>query len=72
MSNVGIYVGTSPEAVKEVSASILEILNAHADQETIRVALNILSKATAAPMANISNCSIDMNNRQQEEQETDE
>lgn len=73
MSNIGIYVGTSPEAVRAVADTILRILNARVDQKTIRQALSILEKSTAAPShTHLNNCNIDMGNSREQEQGTDE
>lgn len=62
--HTGIHVGGAvlPEAVTELRATILEILNARADQETIRCALQVLAKGVSgnseASNFTISNCSV--------------
>ena len=60
MNNVGIYVGTVPETVVEVKKSIMEILNARCDQETMRAALAILGVSVSSGNTSINNCNLDM------------
>ena len=54
----GFHVNTSAnlEAVKEASKAILSILNARADQETIRVALTCLKESCQSGSSVITNC----------------
>lgn len=47
--------GPSPESVKAVREAIVRILEARADQETIRTALATLSASLSAPIS-ITNC----------------
>lgn len=58
--NVGIYVGTSPQTIKEVTDSILKVLNTSAGDAVKLGALEALIKTTAAPNANLSNVHIEM------------
>ncbi len=61
MSNYGIYVaGATTQTVEAVTSSILAVLDARGDQETIRHALDVLAKATSINNMSISNCCIDM------------
>lgn len=62
--NTGIYVGHKPETVLETRKAILEILNAKADQSTIRHALSTLEKSLKIENVSISNVTIDMTNTQ--------
>lgn len=53
----GIYVGNAPGNTEVVTSSILTILEAKADQETIRVALGVLAQGIKAPHdITIQNC----------------
>ncbi len=47
--------GPKKEAIQEAKQAILEIVSSHADQKTIRLALEVLSSALS-PLVNISGC----------------
>lgn len=51
-----LSISTDPQAVIEVRKSIMEILNARADQETIRLALTTLKESVSPHDIAITNC----------------
>lgn len=65
-----VYVGSKPESVKAASDSILSILDVKADQETIRVALNCLSRSVEVGDISFTNCVIANNPPSEEIEES--
>ena len=51
-----LNIGTDVEAVLKTKEAILEILNAHADQETIRIALSVLQTGIQPQGTIVTNC----------------
>ena len=54
-TKAGLYVSLPPESVKALTKGILEIIEAKADQETIRKALEVMAKGVDM-QCNITNC----------------
>jgi len=55
----GIYIGNAPGNTEVLTASIIRILEAKADQETIRAALGVLAQGVEAPSnTTVQNCVI--------------
>jgi len=54
--DIGFNIGTSKEAVDAVVSGVLEIMNARADQKTIRLGLKVLLKGVQPNNAMIQNC----------------
>jgi hypothetical protein len=54
--NAAIHVGSSRDTVAEMRAAINDILNSNAENETKRVALNVLSKGCSAEHTTITGC----------------
>jgi hypothetical protein len=55
----GIYIGNAPGNTEVLTTSILSILEARADQKTIRVALGVLAQGVKAPSnTTVQNCVI--------------
>jgi hypothetical protein len=55
--NTGLFVGVNPESVKELRASIMDILNApYVDSKVKLKALDTLSQSCSVTNTTISNC----------------
>lgn len=55
-ASLNINGGPSAEAIGGLRKAITKILKARADQETIRVALEVLAKGVTSSPTSISNC----------------
>jgi len=53
---VSISGGPSPQTIEAIRDAVMVILEAHADQKTIRLALEVTQRALSAPLT-IQNCS---------------
>jgi len=51
-----INIGAEREAVAEVRGAIMDILNSGAEQETLRVALDVLKTAANINNVSVTNC----------------
>lgn len=60
MENIGIKVCADKDVVMATLDGIMQILNSKVDNETMRVAMNVLGKSASADYASISNVSISM------------
>lgn len=58
--NTGIKIGSEAENIKALEKAILSILSTNKDNETIRVALNVLGKGAIIENALVTNCSVVM------------
>lgn len=63
-SNVGIQLTIPPESIEAIRVAILDILNARADQKTIRVALKSMAETCRISDVVISGCSVTMPSRE--------
>jgi len=82
MESVGIYVGTSPDTIRNTGNAIMDILQCpHTDEKTKQIALKTMGSIGGSPSGNsISNCHISMpptpveipDRDEHEEQEDDE
>lgn len=52
-----LQIGTSERAVKATKEALLEIMTTHADQETIRCAIQAFTKSIQPRDISVSNCS---------------
>lgn len=62
MDSVGIYVGTSPDTIRNTGNAIMDILQCpHTDEKTKQIALKTMASVGGSPSGNsISNCHIQM------------
>lgn len=60
IQNTGIKIGSEAENIKVLEKAILSILSTNKDNETIRVALNVLGKGASIENSLVTNCSVVM------------